>query len=342
MNKSRKKVIITCLDCEKVINGGSHMSRHVKEAHQYSSYDEYKLKHNLIKSKSCLESEGAVSCGLCGLLSHDLTSHILRTHKIPIPDYKKDYGEIRSQKYLKAQSERIVGENNPGFNHQGKLSPFSDNFIYADSINKEEVQLKAKNSIINSVNRPNTIKYWINLGYSEEESKNKVSDTQSTFSLSICIQKYGEEEGRERWLRRQEKWQDSCKKTRKNKFSKISQSLFWKIYNLLTEDKDCIYFAELGENKELDVSGLNNEYRLKLPERVLMPDFINIKTKKIIEFDGTYWHGEYMIKNPNKLRDEIRDEVLLKNGYKVLHIKEVDYRNNEDLMVKKCLGFLND
>lgn len=341
MKKSRKKTILTCLDCGKVINGGSHMSRHVKEAHQYSSYDEYKLKHNLIKSKSCLESEGAVSCGLCGLLSHDLTSHILRTHKISIPDYKKDYGEIRSQKYLKDQSVRIVGENNPGYNHQGKLSPFSKNFIYADTNDIEEIKQKVKNSITNSINRTNTIRYWTNLGYSEEDAKQKVKERQTTFSLSKCIEKYGKEEGTEIWVKRQEKWKDSCKKTRTNKFSKISQELFWEVYGLLTEDKNFIYFAELGENKELDNSSVNNEYRLKLPERVLMPDFINLKTKKIIEFDGTYWHGEYMIKNPNKLRDEVRDKILIKNGYEVLHIKEYDYKNDKAGSIKKCLEFLN-
>lgn len=341
MKKSRAKVILTCLDCGEVINGGSHMSRHVKQIHGYESYDEYKLKHNLIKSKSCLEDEGAVSCKLCNLLSHDLTSHILRTHKISIEDYKRDYGEIRSEKYLLDQSNRIKGDKNPAYNHQGKFSPFSNNFIYADKIDKEELHKKVKNSIKNSEKRTNTIIYWTNLGYSEEEAKVKVSQRQTTFSLEKCIEKYGEEEGTKRWVARQDKWHNSCKKTRKNGFSKISQELFWEIFNQITNDIEFIYFAELGENKLPDISGVNNEYRLKLPERALLPDFINTKTKKVIEFDGTYWHGQHMINYPNKLRDEVRDKILIKNGYQVLHINEENYRKNKDDVIKECLEFLN-
>ena len=38
--KSRKKTILTCLDCGLVIKGGAHLSRHVKQIHNYTSYDE--------------------------------------------------------------------------------------------------------------------------------------------------------------------------------------------------------------------------------------------------------------------------------------------------------------
>ena len=48
-----------------------------------------------------------------------------------------------------------------------------------------------------------------------------------------------------------------------------------------------------------------------------------------------------MIKHPNKLRDEERDKVLIKNGYKVLHIKEEDYKNNKDFTIRQCLEFIN-
>jgi len=42
----------------------------------------------------------------------------------------------------------------------------------------------------------NQKKYWIKKGMSEEEAINKISDLQRTFSLEICVEKYGEEEGR--------------------------------------------------------------------------------------------------------------------------------------------------
>jgi very-short-patch-repair endonuclease len=341
MKKLRKKTILICLDCEKEIIGGAHLSRHVQKEHGYSSYDEYKIKYNLIKTNDILLCEGAITCNLCGLISHDLTSHITRKHKIKINEYKQKYGDIRSDRYLTDQSERITGDKNPAYNHGGKFSPLSDNFIYADKINKEEIKNKISKSNKDNGNNDATMSYWLNAGYTEDESKQKIKERQTTFTLRKCIEKYGEEEGKSRWLDRQEKWQNSCKKTRKNGFSKISQKLFWQIYEKLNK-KNSIFFAELGEDKLLDDSGLNNEYRLKLTTRILLPDFIDLNTKKIIEFDGTYWHGEHKIKYTNKLRDEDRDKLLESEGYKILHIKECEYRKDSNLIINKCLEFLNE
>jgi very-short-patch-repair endonuclease len=341
MKKSRKKVTITCLECGEVINGGSHMSYHVKNVHNYSSYDEYKLKYNLIKSDQQLLNEGAVKCKICGIISHDLTSHITRIHKMCVKDYKEKYGEIRSKKYLKNQSERISGDKNPAFNHGGKLSPFSDNFIYADKINKEELIKKVSESNKTNGNNSTTLSYWIKRGFTEEESRKKISEKQQTFTLQKCIEKYGEEVGIDRWVDRQNKWQDSFKKSRKNGFSKISQELFWKIYQNLNTNKKLVYFAELNENKNPDFSGNNHEYKLRLKTKVVLPDFIDFSTNKIIEFDGTYWHGKHLINQPNKMREEERDRHITEGGFKVLHIKEEDYRNNPENVIKCCLEFLN-
>lgn len=341
MKKSRKKTILTCLDCGLSIKGGAHLSRHVKQIHNYTSYDEYKIKYELLKTKDELKTEGAVSCKLCNMIAHDLTSHIFRTHKMSPSEYKKNHGDLRSEQYISASRERILGDKNPGYNHGGKFSPFSDKFIHADKIDKRKIIEKVSKSNKNNGNNSTTIKYWTSRGYSESEARDKLSERQATFTLEKCIEKYGEEKGRERWLSRQEKWMVSIKKSRKNGFSKISQTLFWEIYENLNEDKDSIYFAELGKDKLLDESGINNEYRLKLPQKVLWPDFINVKTNKIIEFDGTYWHGKKMIQTPNKMRDDERDAVLIKNNYIVMHVKEHDYRTNKDQVIKECLEFLN-
>lgn len=60
---------------------------------------------------------------------------------------------------------------------------------------------------------PRCIEYWINKnGLSEYEARLKVAEVQTTFSLEICIEKYGEEEGFNRWKERQEKWLKSLDK----------------------------------------------------------------------------------------------------------------------------------
>jgi len=340
MTKLRKKTILTCLDCGETILGGSHLSRHVQQKHSYSSYDEYKIKHNLIKTTKQLLDEGAVECKICGLISHDLTSHITRKHKMSILEYKHAHGSIRSEQYLNNQSERILGDKNPAYDHQGKFSPFSDKFIYAHTTDKEELKKKVSDSHKTNGNNNTTLAYWIKLGFSEAEAKEQISNRQRTFTIEKCIEKYGEVKGTQRWVDRQELWHNSCKKNRRCGFSMISQTLFWEIFNKLI-NINSIYFAELDSNKSPDYSGVNNEYKLRLSSTVLLPDFIDLDSRKIIEFDGTYWHGELKRKYPNRLRDVDRDKLLINEGYDVLHIAEDKYNENPKNTLELCLRYLN-
>lgn len=84
--------------------------------------------------------------------------------------------------------------------------------------------------------------------------------------------------------------------------------------------------------------------------------FTVIDNKKIIEFNGDFWHG-----NPNKYskndiisypdnkkvlvedlwkRDEIKNNFAESKGFEVLTIWEAEYRKDENNMIKKCLDFL--
>lgn len=185
----------------------------------------------------------------------------------------------------------------------------------------------------------NKIEYWLDKGFSEEEAKLKLSERQRTFTLDKCISKYGEEAGRKRWQERQEKWHKNYKKTN---FSKISQRLFWKIYEQI-EDKTNIYFAQLY-NESLDDSGKNHEYTLKTHTSCCKPDFY-IKNKNIIiEFDGSYWHGKKHIVNTNKQRTVDRDEDILLEypDMRILHVKEDDFVKNEQETVDNCIRFINE
>lgn len=55
---------------------------------------------------------------------------------------------------------------------------------------------------------------------------------------------------------------------------------------------------------------------------------------KIIEFDGTYWHKNNL--------DDIKKNIILKSkNYEILRIKEKDFDNNFDKVLKRCLKYLN-
>lgn len=91
------------------------------------------------------------------------------------------------------------------------------------------------NPEIHKLTSKRCIEYWINLGYSKIEAKEKVSEQQATFTLEKCIEKYGEECGKQRWLDRQEKWKETLdnktdsEKTeiRRKKATKINYRTLW-------------------------------------------------------------------------------------------------------------------
>ena len=140
--------------------------------------------------------------------------------------------------------------------------------------------------------------------------------------------KYGPEEGLNRWKERQEKW---LKSFVKSNYSKISQILFKQIFAEIKNDFKHIYFATSIDNEK------NNEFRLMLNERLVLPDFYISDNKKIIEFDGVYWHKQ----NPeNKKKQKIRDNLIILNGYQIMHVKENDYYKNPIETIKKCIDFI--
>jgi len=284
-----------------------------------------------------------VTCAICGAKKKSLSSH-LRSHNITAKEYREKYNRpTSSENYRKLLSEKFSGENNPGFNHGGRLSPYSKNFKKYEDLTEEEVENKINNLYENNMKfmsenpeRNSTrIEYYLAKGMTEEEAQQALKDRQTTFSLEICIEKYGEEEGRKRWLKRQHLWHKNYKKSN---FSQVSQKLFWAIVEHL-DSLDYIYFAQLSPNKTLDDSGTNNELRLKLDEKVVLPDFIDLKQNKIIEFDGIYWH-KVRLEEGGSNTDEAKDELYKRNGYTVLRIGEEEFAKEKDKVIEKCLKFL--
>lgn len=104
--------------------------------------------------------------------------------------------------------------------------------------------------------------------------------------------------------------------------SKISQELFWTIYNNL-EQKDNCFFSEL--NKEIFINANGQIY---------FPDFVY--KNKIIEYDGKYWH--------NNIKDEKRNYFYDKLNYRLLIINSEEYNRKKKPkeVIEKCLKFLLD
>jgi very-short-patch-repair endonuclease len=248
------------------------------------------------------------------------------------PDTGKNYTDIEAD-YERNSRRPIRKEYWMKLGHtEEDAKQLASNQKYKNDISGTKSSVKLSNSFRRATSH-RCIEYWIFKGYTEDEAKREIAKRQATFTLEKCIEKYGEEAGRQRWLERQSKWHKSYKKSN---FSKISQELFWKICEAL-DDLNYIYFAELDEDKNEDLSGINHEMRLKL-DKIVLPDFLDTLQNKVIEFDGTYWHGE--VGRGNKIRNEEKDELYKKFGYSVYRVNEKDYRTNPELVVEQCLNFL--
>lgn len=198
---------------------------------------------------------------------------------------------------------------------------------------------------------PRSIEYWVNKGFSIDESKNKVSEGQNKFSLLKCIEKYGEVEGKKIFTERQNKWQESLTKNGNMKmgYSKISQELF---YNILET-------YDIGYKDKVKFATHNGEFKLDNPSGgVYIYDFIDVINKKIIEYNGDMYHA-----NPKKYKktdtphpyrknktsleiwesDKNKLTTAKNNGYDVLVIWDSEYRwGSKEKVIKKCIKFLKN
>lgn len=119
-------------------------------------------------------------------------------------------------------------------------------------------------------------------------------------------------------------------------YSKISQELFWGIYEQIPEglQKEC-YFAEL-----------NKEYFINFKDNFLLYDFCITNKKIIIEFQGNYWHRNpkfYEATEENIRiwkRDKFKKQVAEENGFQVFYVWESDYKKDKDGIIQICLQFI--
>jgi hypothetical protein len=261
---------------------------------------------------------------------------------------KKAGAKMREAPHRDRLSKMSSGENNPM--HRSKttekerksISPFSPDFYLKKNqeLTMDEAKILAEKKI-SEQRIVSWVKegYWIKKGFSQEEAKKIISEKQSTFSLIKCIEKYGEIKGREKWLARQEKWSKNYKKSN---YSKKSQKLFSSIYPIISDQYSEIYFATLDVDKKISDTGKNNEYRLKLKSRIILPDFFIKDNGKIIEFDGVYWHDHKRRNKPENLKKEAeKDLEIIQSGYDILRISELEWDKDPARTIKKCLDFIN-
>lgn len=202
--------------------------------------------------------------------------------------------------------------------------------------NKEKIKFAIKDT---------NIEFYLNQGMSKDDAKKALKKRQSTFTLEKCIQRYGEDKGKEMYIKRQQKWKSSLQKSFNHSGSPYTQS-----------------------NISLKmITDLCNKLKIEVPEKELC--LINENENKkhnhyfydfnyknvIIEFNGDYWHCNPLIwkssdynKSLHLTAQEVWEKDLdkkicaEKHGYKVFIVWDKDYKENPDKVINSCIEFINN
>ena len=299
------------------------------------------------RSNSLTGEEGIdyVICRVCGQKLNYLSKQHIEFHNMTIDDYEKQYGKIKyyPSKYVNMH---FNGENNPA--HHTKVdeqdrkarSPFSKEFYKSRGIDE-----KKRNDFINRVNEKRevstTTDYYVRRGYSEEEAKVLLSNRQRTFTLEKCISKYGEDDGYRVWKDRQDKWAEKM-------FSDRGRLVFGRSMECdrLIENIVCDSSVNLLYDKNELMLKDNNGKRYYY-------DITNEETKRIIEYNGDFWHANPNIYAPDYFntrlkkkayeiweRDEKKISFAKDCGYDVMVVWEDDFIKEPDAVIKRCKDFI--
>jgi hypothetical protein len=118
------------------------------------------------------------------------------------------------------------------------------------------------------------------------------------------------------------------------------------------------HLADLNQDKKFIYGNKENYILIKnlTNRKGYFVDFYYENGKKIIEFNGDFWHfnpkkylpESYVILKNNKIiaksiweEDKIKINNLIKTGYKVLVVWEDEYKNNKSETIKNCNDFIN-
>lgn len=168
--------------------------------------------------------------------------------------------------------------------------------------------------------------------YGKEEGTNIYQELnkRKTLNRETFIRKYGEIEGERIWKAY------LLKRSHTSPISVVSQKLFDEILSQIPSNlHDKVKYASYGG--EQCIIGKNG---------YMFPDFL-YDNKKIIEFNGDYWHkNPKMYNEDDKSRlkwkqDSERKTELERLGYEVLVVWERDFYDNKEDVVHRCLKFLD-
>jgi len=323
-----------CKYCNKEFKGYNSSFYCSKNCYAQHRLEHALFKHSCKRCKKEFESKSKTTkfCSASCSSKFNNQGGNLVSLKSFIKTYGKEEGQIRYQQFVEKLSNSLKGREGP---LKGK---------HLSKERKEQISKGVKNSEWHKNRKGKAL---------SESKKEQISKKMKcwTYTLKWFVDKFGEEIGTQKHKERSKLISEKShfrtyNKIHQNKncYSKISQKLFWLIYNRLTILKnEKVYFAQLNHEYSCGISHCNY-------------DFVTKNRKKIIEFNGDKFHANPKLYKPDdypnpfikKTSQEIwefdnkKNKLAESKGYQILIIWESEFHNNEEEIVKKCIDFLEN
>jgi ribosomal protein S16 len=244
--------------------------------------------------------------------------------------------------YSLEESKDMLSERQKTINLEKYVEKYGDEIgaeLYNQKVENRKKYLKLDND-----NNNTNINYYINKGYSLEESKNILSERQKTINLEKYVEKYGDEIGTELYNQKVEN-RNSYFGCSKKGYSFISQELFDRIKDFYADGNN-LYYAT--NNKEYSIKkSTSNGYWLF--------DFTDLSNNKIIEFQGDIFHANpkiykhdetphpfYLEKKSSDIwrEDQNKKNDAEKQNFKIHYVWYSEYLENKEKVFEDCIKFL--
>lgn len=205
------------------------------------------------------------------------------------------------------------------------------------------------------------VEYWIGKGLSPEKARQKVSEIQTLATLEAFVNRYGEEEGRERYEIRNKKCSESSSLS--SYIDRHGEEKGTELYLKKFEKFDTHtsqYASDFSNILEeyLSLNGIcdahfkpkfNKEYGFRIGERYAFYDFVVPSIKKAIEINGKFHHADPLEWSANDIIimngkerlvsdiwewDKIKINAIQNRGFETLiiwHRNRKDFKDNIEL-----------
>lgn len=306
--------------------------------------------NNDSKYKDGTEGYDFIRCPECDQRIADINLRHVQMHGFQsIADFKSHYQLEHT--VCESKRSKYKGENNPAYNHGGKFSPWSKNFVNGYDKERHD-KFKEHISDVQTNSETNTwsLSYWLKEAEGDEQLAKEMHSKSQTRDLSWFVNKFGEEDGKKRYAAKTEKWLNTMGKKSDEEMQKINEKKVKKSGCFFSKAE-----KELFTTLKKTFPALTDQKALRRPDttdkKYYMYDMC--LGNKIIEYNGDFWHGNPELyddtfvnpytKEPRSVINE-RDENKLRcaesHGYEVYVVWEHKYKTDPTGVIEECIHFL--